>query len=100
MMIIRLARKIGFFYKNEEWAERKFIELRDQHQSDLKHVIHSCSERRLVFHGGTMILFVPVDDRCRGCKFDEIYYQKGISKEILNAIVRPCLIQSWIWEIE
>ena len=99
-MILRLARKIGIFYQDKEWAERKFIELHDQYHSDLERVIHSRSERRLVFHGGSMILFVPVDDRCRGCKFDEIYYQKGISKEMLNVIVKPCLVRGWVWEIE
>lgn len=99
-MTIRLARRIGFFYKNEEWAERKFIELCDQYHSDLKRVIHSRSERRLVFHGGTMILFVPANDSCRGCKFDEIYYQKGIFEDILNVIVRPCLVRNLVWEIE
>jgi hypothetical protein len=99
-MIIRLTRKIGFFYKDEEWAEKKFIELRNQYHSDLERVIHSRSERRLVFHNGSTILFAPANDSCRGCKFDEIYYQKGISEDILNVIVRPCLVQSLVWEIE
>ena len=99
-MILRLTRKIGIFYQNKEQAEKKFIELRDQYLSDLERVIHFRSEYRLVFHGGTMILFVPANDSCRGCKFDEIYYQKGISEDIINIRIKPCLIQSWIWEIE
>ena len=82
--------RIGIFYADKKWAEQKFKEI-------CKYITESGTCKKyynmtIEFGNGSYIKFVPAYKKCCGQRFNRIYYQEGIDREILMRIVYPTLL--------
>ena len=92
---IDLGFYIGIFYQDENWAKQLYDEIIE----DLK--AHNLFDSRLSRFGYDKyitvnpyyhIKFVPANTRARGNRFNRVYYQKGIDKEVINTRIYPSYI--------
>ena len=84
---IRTSFNIGIFYLDKGWREKIYEDLVDRLKDG--HIINRRTKECILLDGGTYIRFLPVTSAARGYKFDKIYYQKDVSEEELNTIIRP-----------
>ena len=86
---INVNKKIGIYYKNEWWKS----EVRDSLVCTLnKEDIAKITKDIIFLKNGDYIKFIYANSQSRCCKFDKIYYQEGISDEIIRCIIAPCLL--------
>lgn len=87
--------RIGVFYKNEEWAEKKFHEIYKEivnnSGSGTCQIISTKDGKVICLGNNSYIKFVSAYVHSRGQKFDRIYYQDGIESDILYSIIYPLI---------
>lgn len=82
--------RIGIFYSTHMWAEDVFRKIcinipRDAIQS----VRNSRYDMKILLKDGSSITFLPANENIKGRVFDRVYYQDGISDEVVNVKIRP-----------
>ncbi len=86
---ININKKIGVFYKDEWWKN----EVRDSLVCTLNiEDIAKITKDMIFLKNGDYIRFIDANSQSRGCRFDKIYYQKGISDEIIRCVITPHLL--------
>lgn len=84
---------IGIYYKDRQWAEEAFEML-------VKEFPPECIERKTkaprelmcCLKTGVVIRCVPATDSSRGCRFDKVLIQPGISYEVYSTLIRPHIL--------
>lgn len=87
------ARKIGFFYKNREWAEEIFHKIIDMTDTKyLSGIRHARGEMQIIYADGTIVKFVEALEKARCHRFHMIYLEPTISYEFYNNVAMPYLM--------
>ena len=87
------ARKISFFYKNREWAEKIFDKILENTD---KEFILDVAKRRddmwIIYKDGTKVSFRKALENCRGFRHHLIYLEPAVSYDFYECVARPKLI--------
>lgn len=82
--------KIGIFYSTRTWAENVFRKIcKDIPRDAIQLVRNSGHDIKILLKDGSYITFLPVNENIKGRVFDRVYYQDGISDEVVNVKIRP-----------
>ena len=99
--MFRYTNNVGIFYSTVQWAEYVFKQILDIiPQDDLRLIKKNKHEMSIILKGGTYITFIFINNNFRGKKFDRIYYQGSISKDIVNLQLRPMWYPQQPMELE
>lgn len=90
---IDLGFYIGIFYQDEKWAKQLYDEiiehLKANNLFDSGLSKFSKDYKYITINPYYHIKFVPADNRARGYRFNRVYYQKGIDKEVIDTRIYP-----------
>lgn len=85
-----LARRIGIWYQDRNWAEKVFQELIEHMPSEyIVSVRRRGSEMVANFIDGSLLRMIPTNDASRGQRYTELYVQAGIDINIYEKIIAP-----------
>ena len=54
----------------------------------------------IILYGGIRYQFVKAGDSARGHKFNKVFIQEGISEDIINNVIMPCLYEDGMVMLE
>lgn len=87
------ARKIGFFYKNREWAEEIFNKIVESTDGELiERMVKSKTMIEIVYKDGTVVKFIEALEKARGYRFNMIYLEPTIDYEYYSTVAMPYLL--------
>lgn len=87
------ARKIAFFYKNREWAEKIFNKILENTDDDcISTAVKRRDDMSIVYKDGTAVRFKPALENCRGFRHHLIYLEPEVSYDFYECVARPKLI--------
>lgn len=90
---IDLGFYIGIFYQDENWAKQLYDEiiedLKTNNLFDSRLSRFSKYDKYITINPYCHIKFVPADTRARGNRFNRVYYQKSIDKEVIDIRIYP-----------
>ena len=88
------SRRIGIYYKDREWGEKVFMDIRESLPEDvIVRTYISRNDMSLLLKDGSFVKAVPADERSRGYKWDLCYMQEGIDLDTYHvAILRSLLL--------
>lgn len=82
--------RICVFYLEYKWAEDVFRRISEKIPQDAIQLVRKSKyEMKILLKDGSFITFLPASENIRGRVFNRIYYQDGISNEIINERIRP-----------
>lgn len=82
--------RIGIFYSTHTWAEDVFRKIcRNIPRDAIQSVRNSRYDMKILLKDGSSITFLPANENIKGRVFDRVYYQDGISDEVVNVKIRP-----------
>ena len=91
-MNIDWINRIGVFYLDYSWAEDLFYKTwKNIPREAIQLVRNGRSDMSIQLKDGSFIKFVSANSNSCGRVYNKIYYQDGISDEIINVIIRPML---------
>lgn len=92
MLLDMIRNNIGIYYKDSYWKDKIFEKIM-QEAKEL-YLLKTVKEERISLIGGIEIYFCKIDtpDRCRGRRYDRVYYQNNIEPEIVRTIIMPLVI--------
>ena len=89
------ARRIGIYYKDREWGERVFMDIKETLPEDvIAKVYTSIRDMSLLLKDGSFVKVVPVNESSRGWKWDLCYMQEGIDMDTYQVIILRSLIST------
>lgn len=84
--------KIGVFYKSDNWMKGWFDDfLKNIDPACISSISKSSSQVRVYLKDGTQIISYPATDSSRGVALDKAFVEYGVSDEIIERIIKPCL---------
>ena len=86
------------FTRHRAWQVMQNIEI--QHDKYIARVLYGKNALQIVFEDGTILMWVPENDRQRGHRFSKMWCDKNINKDILNEVILPRYRGKWediIW---
>ena len=89
---IDLGFYIGIFYQDERWAKQLYNEIIEHLKANNlfdSRLSRFGYDKYITINPYYHIKFVPADTRARGNRFNRVYYQKGIDKEIIDTRIYP-----------
>lgn len=87
------ARKIAFFYKNREWAEKIFDKILENTDDDcISTAVKRRDDMNIVYKDGTAVRFKPALENCRGYRHHLIYLEPEVDYLFYECVARPKLI--------
>ena len=93
--------KVGVVYKEHRWAEKWFKEFISKiDKSCVKKYILSHSDIAVILKDGTIIKAVSATGNSRGSRFDKIFVQPGVDKDVIDHVIRPMILPTIINEYE
>ena len=82
--------RIGVFYSTYIWAEGIFYKIwKNIPQDAIQLVRNGRYDMKILLKDGSSITFLPASENIKGKVFDRVYYQDGISDEVVNVKIRP-----------
>ena len=82
--------RIGIFYIDYEWAEDIFYKLMSDIPRDAVELYQNGRNSMVIkLKDGSYIKFIPANDNSKGHKLNRIYYQDGVSDDVISKIIRP-----------
>ena len=82
--------RIGIFYSTHTWAKYVFHKICKNIPGDaIQLVRNSRYNMKILLKDGSSITFLPANENIKGRVFDRVYYQDGISDEVVNVKIRP-----------
>jgi len=87
------ARRIGIYYKDREWGERVFMDVKENLPEDV--IVQARIGRNdtsLLLKDGSFVKLVPADERSRGWKWDLCYMQEGIDLDTYHVVILRSLL--------
>lgn len=89
--------KIGVFHDDRLWVEDWFREfIKKYGESCISQCAFTKGRLFLILKDGTQIISCPATENSRGHKFDKVYIQPTIRKEIIDNIIAPMVWGSHI----
>ncbi len=93
LLDIITSTKIGIFYLDKGWKDDVYEKIR---ADALKcETLKYFNKNEICFadkHIKICIYFYPVDNNVRGCRFDRVYYQQGIDRDVLLSRAAPKIL--------
>lgn len=90
MMYFDWINRICIFYLEYKWAEDVFRRISDKIPQDAIQLVRKSKyEMKIVLKDGSFITFLPANENIKGRVFDRVYYQDGVSDEVINVKIRP-----------
>lgn len=84
--------RIGIWYKDTEWRDKIFEEIVNTiSQECISRIHNSQNEKRINLIDGSFIIMLSANLMSRGNALSKAYIQDGISLEIYNTIISPCI---------
>ena len=88
-----LTRMIGIWYHDRKWAENVFDAIiKGIPEKAILRIRKFMPEMTVVFTDESILRMVCANTTARGCRFNEVYIQDGIRKEIYEQIISPCVL--------
>lgn len=88
-----VRQKIGIYCKDADWMEMAFQTiLKCYDECLIQEVRIMRNERFINFKNGDIFKFVFAVEGVRGNKFNKIFLQPGIDREIYRTVIRPSII--------
>jgi len=82
--------RIGVFYSTYIWAEDIFYKIWKSIPPDAIQLVRNGRyDMKILLKDGSSITFLPANENIKGRVFDRVYYQDGISDEVVNVKIRP-----------
>ena len=87
-----VRQRIGVYCKDADWMEMAFQTILKCYDECLIQEVRNSRYNKIIeFKNGDMIKFVPAVEGARGNKFNKIFLQPGIDREIYTTVIKPCL---------
>lgn len=87
-----VRQRIGIYCKDADWMEMAFqTVLKCYDECLIQEVRNSQYNKIIEFKNGDMIKFVLAVEGACGNRFNKIFLQPGIDREIYKTVIKPCL---------
>lgn len=87
------ARRIGIYYKDREWGEKVFMDIKENLPEDIiARTRISRNDMSLLLKDGSFVKIAPADEKSRGYKWDLCYMQEGIDVNIYHVVISRSLL--------
>lgn len=84
--------RIGVFYKNYKWMNQWFDDfLKKIDPACVSSISKASSQVRVYLKDGTSIVSSPANNFSKGIALDKAFVEPGVSDEIIERVIRPCV---------
>lgn len=91
---------VGIFYKDNNWASEIYDIIFRKVNAAVRNSRKAHGIMDIILYGGIRYQFVKAGDSARGHKFNKVFIQEGISQDIINNVIMPCLYEDGMVMLE